>query len=116
MKKTELQLGNLVYDRTGQIIKVESSDLYSAMTLDLEDDSLPVTPIPLSDEMLERLNFIRRNILAKCYRYPADSPIDVYVTGGSYRVVDLMSKEGELLEYVHELQNYFKTREITLQF
>lgn len=107
MKETELRIGNLVYDSTGVVTKVESI---------IPEHNRIRKPIPLTEERLLRFGYIKYNFNKDTIRYSHDDCLfDVELFGSRFAFCVHDAESAPHLTnyighgyYVHEFQNTFR--------
>ena len=96
MKATELRIGNLIQSKENRIFKVTSEDLQF-----IEAGSL-CKPIPLTEEWLLKLGFIKDEILEFYRDDKSNSTIII-----DYDFICLLGYSHVKIKYVHQLQNLY---------
>lgn len=121
MKVNELRIGNLVYDEQNRCYEIESiitDRIKNTIQLNLIDESgcgienaVNVTPIPLTEEWLEKLGF-KKGFKDNWYHKesneyfnflrPLSKCSTCHVESGNFDDID-----GIPIKYVHQLQNLY---------
>lgn len=116
MKAQELRIGNLVQDRKGNICKVEALEKDDIKAYAGALTSLPLEPIPLTKEWLERFGFNYRlgnNGNLPCYKKQFNSK-NITIARWKIHDIDLVDYQIWIdtlditkINYVHQIQNLY---------
>ena len=108
MKTTELRLGNLVYDRSGKLLRIDWWENINKVCMDMNIGGTqvhPLTeypefckPIPLTEEWLLKFGFFKNDDLFYI------GEIGLYLDGNIWWNKELINGD---CEYIHQLQNLY---------
>jgi hypothetical protein len=138
MKVEELRVGNLIYDLTDSVARVDTvSNLFDGPMIEAHSSQMLASkepdcykPIPLTEEWLLKFGFVKErnlsvpdtsneyfyvkdNLMLTCFVFDNRLTIEFH-----YRSFDIACYLSKKLEFVHQLQNlYFelKDKELTIQ-
>jgi hypothetical protein len=104
MKKSDLRIGNWVFDSEGFDYRIQGYELYVNLVEDFK-------PIPLSEEWLERLGFGYNNFYQNFRIKAGDDFNSIKYFEGEWCYNNYESDAGcyfvTTVQYVHELQNLY---------